>query len=398
MPFFKGWQFRHEITLFHSINFTYNSSMSKVSRTQKPDNKQATSLKRGWTTGACATAATKSALHALIKSDFIDPVTISLPKGDTPSFALAHEKSGKGFAEAGIIKDAGDDPDVTHGAMIISRVEKGAENSGIVFFSGEGVGTVTKDGLPIQKGEAAINPVPRKLMTEVVETLCKEAGIPTDIRITISVPDGERIAERTWNPRLGILGGISILGTTGVVHPFSCSAWIHSIHRGIDVARAQGLKHVLGATGSTSETAACELHEFDEIAMLDMGDFVGGLLKYLRSNPVDKITLAGGFAKFSKLAQGAMDLHSGRSQVDHDWLATTPVPNLNQNLKQKIQSANTAMEVLELTQKNGIDLAMPIALLAQASALEILRGAPVAVEVMIFARDGKLLARTDFSS
>ena len=370
--------------------------MSKVTRTQKPDNKQATPLLRGWTTGACATAATKSALSALFKADFIDPVTISLPKGDTPSFPLAYEKSGEGFAEAGIIKDAGDDPDVTHGATIISRVEFGEKGSGITFHAGDGVGTVTKSGLPIEKGEAAINPVPRKLMTEVVEELCKKHGIEPDIKITISVPNGEKIAERTWNPRLGILGGISILGTTGVVHPFSCSAWIHSIHRGIDVSRAQGIAHVLGATGSTSETAACKLYDFDEIAMLDMGDFVGGLLKYLRTNPIEKITLAGGFAKFTKLAQGAMDLHSGRSQVDFDWLAKLAEPYVNQNLKSQIQNANTALEVLELTQESGIDLPKLIAEKAQNSALDILRGAPVQVEIIVFARDGTLLARTGF--
>ena len=376
--------------------------MSKVTRTQKPDNEQATPLKRGWTTGACATAATKSALSALFKADFIDPVTISLPKGDTPSFALAYEKySGKtedNFAEAGIIKDAGDDPDVTHGAMIISHVEFGAKGNGITFHAGSGVGMVTKAGLPIQKGEAAINPIPRKLMTEVVETLCAEHGVDSDISITISVPGGEKIAERTWNPRLGILGGISILGTTGVVHPFSCSAWIHSIHRGIDVSRAQAFTHVLGATGSTSETAASKLYDFEESAMLDMGDFVGGLLKYLRNNPIPKITLAGGFAKFTKLAQGAMDLHSGRSQVDFDWLAQLAEPYVGQNIKSQIQNANTALEVLELTQETGIDLPKLVAEKAQSSALEILRGAPVEVEVMVFARDGKLLSRTDWKA
>ena len=122
-------------------------------------------------------------------------------------------------------------------------------------------------------------------------------------------------------PRLGILGGISILGTTGVVHPFSCSAWIHSIHRGIDVAKAEGLDHVLGATGSTSETAACDVYNFPEIAMLDMGDFVGGPPEISPQQSGKADHLAGGFAKFSKLAQGAMDLHSGRSQVDFDWFA-----------------------------------------------------------------------------
>lgn len=370
--------------------------MSKVERQNKPE-KTGNALKRGWTTGACATAATKSALNALLSGEFIDPVEITLPKGDMPSFALAHEKKDANYAEAGIIKDAGDDPDVTHGAMIIARVEKSTEGSGIIFHAGEGVGTVTKDGLPIPVGEAAVNPVPRKLMTEVVEEICAEHDAPPDIKITISVPGGEKIAERTWNPRLGILGGISILGTTGVVHPFSCSAWIHSIHRGIDVSRAQGITHVLGATGSTSETAACAIHDFDEIAMLDMGDFVGGLLKYLRNNPIPKITLAGGFAKFTKLAQGAMDLHSGRSQVNFDWLAEEAISlGLNQNMKSQIQNANTAMEVLELTRETSIDLPSHIALKAQKFALHILRGAEVKVEVMVFARDGKLLARTDW--
>ncbi|MEM9332172.1 MAG: cobalt-precorrin-5B (C(1))-methyltransferase [Pseudomonadota bacterium] len=371
--------------------------MSKVERQNKVDFSDGNPLRRGWTTGACATAATKSALVALLTGDFIDPVEISLPKGDMPSFALAQETLNEKFAEAGIIKDAGDDPDVTHGALILSKVEFAKPGNGIRFFAGDGVGTVTKSGLPIATGEAAINPVPRKLMTEVAEMLCNDHGRKPDLNITISVPGGEKLAERTWNPRLGIKGGISILGTTGVVHPFSCSAWIHSIHRGIDVARAEGINHVLGATGSTSETSARAIHAFPEIAMLDMGDFVGGLLKYLRQNPVPKITLAGGFAKFTKLAQGAMDLHSGRSQVDFNWLTTKALElGLNQNFKGQILNANTAMEALEITSKVGINLPKEVAEHAQSKALGILRGAPVSVEVMIFSRDGKLLARTDW--
>jgi len=369
--------------------------MSKVKRQDKPDGDHATPLKRGWTTGACATAATKSALNALLGGEFIDPVEITLPKGDIPSFALAHEKRERNYAEAGIVKDAGDDPDVTHGALIISRIEPGTQGQGIVFRAGEGVGQVTKAGLPISVGEAAINPVPRRLMTDIVETLCADYAVPPDFTVTISVPGGEKIAERTWNPRLGIVGGISILGTTGVVHPFSCSAWIHSIHRGIDVARAEGITHVLGATGSTSETAACKIHEFSEIAMLDMGDFAGGLLKYLRQNPIPRMTLAGGFAKFTKLAQGAMDLHSGRSQVDFDWLAEKALEaGLDASLAQQIQSANTALEALELTQKNSVDLPAAVAEQAQEKVRGMLRDAPVEIEIMIFARSGELLART----
>ena len=354
-------------------------------------------LRRGWTTGACATAATKAALTALLGGDFPDPVTITLPKGETPSFALATEKAGDGVAEAGIVKDAGDDPDVTHGAMIVARVTRSAPGTGIAFRAGDGVGMVTKPGLPVPTGEPAINPVPRAMITAVIEELCAAREVPADIEVTISVPGGAELAKQTWNPRLGIVGGISILGTTGIVHPFSCSAWIHSIHRGIDVARAAGLGHVLGATGSTSEAAAQRLHDLPEIALLDMGDFAGGLLKYLRAHPVPKLTIAGGFAKMTKLAQGALDLHSGRSQVDMRFLLDRALAaGLNVDLSDRILDANTAQEVLEITRENSVALAPDIARLAKATALATLRGAPVAVEVIVTARDGEVLAGTGF--
>ncbi len=194
--------------------------------------------------------------------------------------------------------------------------------------------------------------------------------------------------------RLGIVGGISILGTTGVVHPFSCSAWIHSIHRGIDVARAAGQKHVLGATGSTSEDAAQALYDLPDFAILDMGDFAGGVLKYLREHPIDKLTIAGGFAKLTKLAQGALDLHSSRSQVDKSFLWTlAEKAGAPESMKDQILFANTALEVLELTQSIGLDMATPIALKAKETALETLRGAPVAVEIIVTDRSGNILAR-----
>ncbi|MCI5076269.1 cobalt-precorrin-5B (C(1))-methyltransferase [Oricola sp.] len=360
--------------------------------------KPAGPLRRGWTTGACATAATKAALTALLTGQFPDPVTITLPRGETPAFALARERLEDGFAEAGIVKDAGDDPDVTHGATIIARIARAAPGTGIVFRAGDGVGTVTKPGLPVAPGEAAINPVPRAMMTKEVETLCATHDLPADIEITISVPGGEALAQKTWNPRLGIVGGISILGTTGIVHPFSCSAWIHSIHRGIDVARATGLTHVMGATGSTSEDAAQAIYHLPETALLDMGDFAGGLLKYLRAHPVPRLTLAGGFAKMTKLAQGALDLHSGRSQVDMDFLlARSLEAGLDRKLGDRILNANTAAEVLGLTRENGIDLAGPIAELARRTASETLRDAPVEVEVIVTDRKGTILARTGFA-
>ena len=354
-------------------------------------------LRRGWTTGACAAAATRAALSALLTGEFLDPVTIVLPKGETPSFGLNRTALQAETAMASIIKDAGDDPDVTHLAEIVATVSFGEAGTGIFFLAGRGVGTVTREGLPLPPGEPAINPVPRRMMREVVEALCREHGRPADIRIAISVTDGEALAQKTWNPRLGILGGLSILGTTGIVHPFSCSAWIHSIHRGIDVARAAGLTHVVGATGSASEDAARKLYpELPEIAYLDMGDFAGGLLKYLRAHPVERLTVTGGFAKLTKLAQGAMDLHSGRSQVEMAFLAdlaASLAPEKAEALREPILDANTAKAVLDLCTSQGIDLAGVIAQKAQSTALGVLRSAAITVEIVVVDRSGDILAR-----
>ncbi len=367
-----------------------------VERQDKPE-PNGTPLQRGWTTGACATAATKAALIALITGEFPDPVAILLPKGDAPHFPLCYEAINDTGALAGIVKDAGDDPDVTHGATIIAHVVPLPEGSGVVFRAGEGVGMVTRPGLPIPPGEPAINPVPRQMMRDIVGEICAEHLLPPDVQITISIPGGEEIAQKTWNPRLGIVGGLSILGTTGVVHPFSCSAWIHSIHRGIDVARAAKYERVLAATGSTSETAVQEIYNLPETALIDMGDFAGGMLKYLRNHPVPQVTIAGGFAKLVKLAQGALDLHSARSQVDFDWLAARTEElngtELTQDFKKQIQNANTAAEVLQMTLEKNLDLPLLVAQKARETAVETLRDAPIEVEIIVVDRAGKVLAR-----
>ncbi len=342
-------------------------------RLEKPEQ----TLRRGWTTGACATAATKAALTALATGQFPDPVTITLPKGEVVSFALALEELGEDWARAGIVKDAGDDPDVTHGCTVIAKVRR--TGSGVTFTAGEGIGTVTKPGLPIAVGEPAINPVPRRMMTEVVA----ELGGGADIEI--SIPGGAALAEKTWNGRLGIIGGLSILGTTGIVNPFSCAAWIASIHRGIDVARASGFTHVAGCTGSTSEDAVRAHFGLPLEATLDMGDFAGGLLKYLKLHPVPRVTIGGGFGKITKLAQGAMDLHSGRSQVDMAWLAElAPM-----NLRTDILAANTAQHVLEIA---GADLAVRVAGEALARVDAMLKGSGIAADVMIVDRKGVTIA------
>lgn len=351
-------------------------------------------LRRGWTTGACATAASKSAYHALLTGTFLNPVKILLPKGETPTFSLALEETGQGWARAGIVKDAGDDPDVTHGALVIATLRHGRAGTGISFFAGEGVGTITKAGLPIPPGEPAINPVPRALMRAAIEELSIRFGTAADVEIEISVPGGDRIAQKTWNPRLGIVNGISILGTTGVVRPFSCSAWIHSIHRGIDVARAQGLTHLAGATGSMSEKIVRDLHNLPEQALLDMGDFVGGTLKYLRTHPVERLSIAGGFGKMTKLAQGFLDLHSRRGQISFDWLAALARENgASPSLVAQIAQANTAQQALDIARAGHIPLADAIAKRALQTANDYLHGAPINIDIIIMDREQAIVGR-----
>jgi len=355
----------------------------------------ATALRRGWTTGACATAAAKSAVSALLGGGFEDPVSITLPGGQIPAFALAHQAAGEGWAETGIIKDAGDDPDVTHGATIIARVAHGTKGSGVTFAAGPGVGTITKPGLPLGVGEPAINPVPRQMMTEAIGAICMAQGVAPDIVVTVSVPKGETIAQKTWNPRLGIVGGLSILGTTGIVIPYSCSAWIHSIHRGVDVARAGGLTHLVGATGDASERAARERLGLSDDAFIDMGDFVGGFLKYVRTHPVDRVTIAGGFAKMSKLAQGALDLHSARGTVDLDALADMlQTLGADAQLIDKARTANTANEVLTLARNAGLPLADTVARAAQDAASAIV-SSKTKIAILITDRTGTIVGEVD---
>jgi len=367
-----------------------------MSRSAPPQDKLETKLRFGWTTGTCATAAVNAAYTAMLTGQFPDRVTIVTPSGKNADLPVAETACGEdsrgGWFRAGIVKDAGDDPDVTHGAMIRATLRATDAGSGVRFAGGDGVGIVTKPGLPVEVGEPAINPVPRQMMRDVVAELAAALGGRTDIEIEISVPDGGVIAQKTWNPRLGIEGGISILGTTGVVRPFSCSAWIASIHRGIDVARANALPHVMGSTGATSEGWGRGEYGLPDIALIDMGDFVGGMLKYMRRHPVPNLSILGGFGKMVKLAQGAVDLHSARSQVDFGRLADLAVRH-GMDVK-RVSAANSVLEVAQManeTQQSG--LAADVAAAARDMALAQLRGAPTAVEVVVIGRDGRLLGR-----
>ena len=350
------------------------------------------SLRRGWTTGACATAAAKSAFGALVTGVFEDPVTIALPRGESAAFALAGHGLADGAATASVIKDAGDDPDVTHGALVEATVRP--SEGGLRFRAGPGVGTVTKPGLPVEPGEPAINPAPRQMIAAAIAEVAEAHDVPGDVEVEISIPGGEELALKTMNPRLGIVGGLSVLGTTGIVVPYSCAAWIHSIHSGINVARATGLDHVAGATGSTSEAAVRRYYDLPESALIDMGDFVGGMLKFLRRHPVPRVTIAGGVAKMTKLAQGRLDLHSRKGAVDLEALAAVAREvGAGDALAHAIANANTTALAFRLAEGEGLALGDAIAGAAHRRAAAVVAGAGIEIDVLLFDRDARLVGR-----
>ena len=354
-------------------------------------------LRRGWTTGACASGAARAAFEALLTGVFPDPVPVALPKGLRPAFALAKSdlgpRRGDGGGRQGRGRRSRRDArraDPGDGAVRDARV-------GRRLSRGAGVGTVTRPGLPLPPGEPAINPAPRAMIRANLSEVAERIGVGADVEVEISVPDGERIAGRTANGRLGIVGGLSILGTTGVVVPYSCAAWIHSIMRGVDVARASGATHIGAATGDVSEAAIRARYELPEHALIDMGDFAGGLLKYLRVHPVARVTIAGGPAKMTKLAQGLLDLHSKRGSVDLAALGERIADAGGAaDLCAAIATANSGLHAFELAAAAGFDLAALIAEGAWRTAARVLAGSPTELEIAVVGRDGRILATSGF--
>ena len=316
-------------------------------------------LRSGYTTGACATATSLAAARLLLTAEPVDRIGIVLPRGQAVDFDLTFcGHDGDGVARADTTKDAGDDPDATHGATVFARVSLSAE-PGVRFAAAEGVGTVTREGLTLGVGEPAINPVPREMMRTHLAELAQACHYTGGFDVAIGIVNGEQIALNTMNGRLGILGGLSILGTTGIVKPYSCAAYIASIHQGIDVARANGVQHIAACTGSTSEKTARELYGLDDMALLEMGDFAGAVLKYLRRHPLPRLSFIGGFGKLSKLAEGHLDLHSSKSSVDFLSLSLM-ASQYEPSLGERIESSNTTAEVLSLAATAGTQIADPL--------------------------------------
>jgi cobalt-precorrin-5B (C1)-methyltransferase len=332
-------------------------------------------LRTGWTTGTCAAAAAKAAATALVTREVQDAVEIGLPSGRRVSFPVescqlwpaeaapdgAHADgpvsgaagSGALRAEAVVVKDAGDDPDVTDGARLTASVSWRGE-AGLELDGGIGVGVVTKPGLGLELGGPAINPVPRKMITEAVGEAVDLAD--RGLRVIISVPDGERMARKTTNGRLGILGGISILGTTGIVRPFSTASWRASVEQAVAVLAAQGEGSLVLCTGGRTEKGAMGLLPgLPEVCFVEVGDFTGAALRRAVQHRVARVVFVGMAGKLTKLAAGVLMTHYTRSKVSTGLLGDiTRAAGGDADLVARVSEANTARHAVELWTAAGL--------------------------------------------
>ena len=337
-----------------------SQSIDGIKETNFPGGKKK-SLRTGYTTGTCATAATKAALSTLVNGEKLARVNVSLPKDkhivmNITWIRYENEKS----VTAAVIKDGGDDPDVTNGAEIWSTVSLLETSNKIIIDGGKGVGRVTKPGLGLEIGKAAINPTPLKMISRAIdEILGQQQKNRYGLSILISVPKGEEIAKKTDNPRLGIIGGISILGTTGIVIPYSTASFAASIRQSIDVSKAMGSDSVILTTGGRSEDFAREIfgNSIADHAYIQIGDFIGFSIKQCAIKKIKKAYVIGFIGKLTKMAMGIKQTHVKGSHVDMNFLAELAIRcGANNELVKKIKVANTARHVGELVDQFGLKM------------------------------------------
>jgi len=337
-----------------------SQSIDDIKETDLPDGKKK-SLRTGYTTGTCAAAATKAALSTLVNGEKLAKVNVSLPKDkhiviDIAWIRYENEKS----VTAAVIKDGGDDPDVTNGAEIWSTVSLLETSNKIIIDGGKGVGRVTKPGLGLEIGKAAINPTPLKMISHAIdEILGQQQKNRNGLSILISVPKGEEIAKKTDNPRLGIIGGISILGTTGIVIPYSTASFAASIRQSIDVSKAMGSDSVILTTGGRSEDFARDIfgNSIADHAYIQIGDFIGFSIKQCAIKKIKKAYVVGFIGKLTKMAMGIKQTHVKGSHVDMNFLAELAIRcGANNELVKKIRVANTARHVGELVDQFGLNM------------------------------------------
>lgn len=278
--------------------------------------------RKGFTTGACSAAAAKAAMQGLLDGRVPESIECVLPNGETVIFKIEEGYFENGVAHAVVEKDAGDDPDCTHLARLTADVCWIDEPNVVQLKGGSGVGHITRKGLGLPIGDAAINPVPRKNIEQNIRQIAAESLKTKGVQITISVPKGEEMAKKTLNYRLGIIGGISILGTTGIVHPYSTAAFRASVVQGVEVAANQGQSTVVLTTGGRTEKFVIrELPELDESCFVQMGDFLTPAIDTANSCGIERIIIGGMVGKLTKMAQGETITHAGRNPVNVELVA-----------------------------------------------------------------------------
>ncbi|MBI3754291.1 MAG: cobalamin biosynthesis protein CbiD [Deltaproteobacteria bacterium] len=347
------------------------------------EDKKQRGLRKGYTTGTCAAAASKAAAIAFLTKKKVKGVEVTLPVGKAVNIPVHRCEIESERAIASVIKDAGDDPDVTNGAEVVAEVSTSAisnfkfqisnfkrafqftvHDSQFTVFGGKGIGIVTKPGLAIPIGEPAINPVPRKMIEEAIREAISNFKFQISnfkFSVTISVPNGEEIAKKTMNARLGIIGGISILGTTGIVEPVSLSAYRDSITCAIDVAKASGCNEIVFSTGRSSEKVVEQIIELPEEAFILVGDHMGFALKNIGAKcsggqRVKKIIIVGQFGKFSKLAAGHFETHCSDSSIELEFLAhLAKEAGAKKDIFESVKNANTARHVFFMLKEQGLE-------------------------------------------
>ena len=365
-------------------------------------------LRTGYTTGSCAAAASKAAVHALLSGDNLSEVTIHLPVGRDVSFQVhrCQREDGGDRVTCSVIKDGGDDPDVTHGAEICATVwrDMNPEAVGVRLLGGPGVGTVTRPGTGIEVGEPAVTRVPRRMIAESVAQAASDNGLDPDtgFAVQVSVPGGEEIALKTTNSRLGVLNGISILGSTGVVQPFSTAAWRASVHLAIDVAATNDLSHLVLSTGTRSEEYARNHLDLPDMAYIEAGIFSGPAMKRCVMRNVSRAAHVGMVGKLSKMAMGYFVTHVAGNQVDTSFLADLAAQcGASEALQEEVRQASSARHFQEIAQANGLLEVFPLMcrMVCDESRRQLGDDADaLIVDVLCFDFEGNLLGHASTSS
>ena len=358
------------------------------------DSENKTKLRTGFTTGSCATAASKACILAIQNQKIIENVDIILPKRSRLEIKIDSCEFTTNSARCSVIKDGGDDPDVTHGAAIFVNVELTNVKKDIEIDGGEGVGRVTKPGLGLEIGSAAINPTPKKMILENVKEVGEELLEKNGIRVVVSVPKGKELGPKTDNPRIGIMGGISILGTSGIVIPYSTASFAAAIRQQISVVNTMNDDNVVLTTGGRSEDFARKIIDLPDHSFIQMGDFSGYTIKQCAKQELKKAYVAGFIGKLAKMAAGVKQTHVKGGKVDMKFLSELAKRcNAGEDTISKILGANTARNVQEIIIEDKIDGFFDEVTKEACIQMRQHSEEKIPVEVILFDFDGTVLSR-----